>query len=302
MRDARFASLVWGHIFADSIRVRSRLTERTPLSVNQHEKAPVIINAAEDKEWTVEVGQKLELPIKLTDNGTRVGNLTVEPQGLFGLLRSPPSVNIAENDSDGTLTINFSGNGSFKVEPGRYQFTLQGTGVAKYRHNYPASVRTAAEQQRIEKLTTEISAAAVRAMSTVDEARKTLDVAMQNLASAADDGAKARLSPVADNANATLDAAEVAARRAAEKVTAVEKAKTTIVNVAKAAAARAVEKNTKFAAWSDLITVVVTEPAITREQPEPWPPSVLARLLRQAPSRELVKPSSAGGRLYTSSE
>ncbi len=302
VRDARFASLVWGHIFADSIRVRSRLTERIPLSLNQHEKAPVSIDVVEDKEWTVEVGQKLEIPVKVTDISTRVGNLTIEPQGLFGILRNPPQVNIAEKDSDGTLTINFARNGNFKVEPGRYQFTLQGTGVAKYRHNYPASVRTAAEQQRIEKLATEISAAAVRAMSTVDEARKTLDVAMQNLASAADDDAKARLRPVADNAKATLDAAEVAARQAAEKVTAVEKAKTTVVSVAKAAAAKAVEKNTKFAAWSDLITVVVTEPAITREQPEPWPPSVLARLLRQAPSRELVKPSSAGGRLYTSSE
>ncbi|MDG1897448.1 MAG: hypothetical protein P8J37_21335 [Fuerstiella sp.] len=261
VRDARFASLVWGHIFADSIRVRSRLTERIPLSLNQHEKAPVTIAAAENKEWTVEVGQKLELPIKLTDNGTRVGNLTVEPQGLFGLLRSPPKVNIAETDSDGTLTINFSPNGNFKVEPGRYQFTLQGTGVAKYRHNAPAAVRAVSEQRRIEALFTEFTAAAEQATAAVGEAKKKLQVADQNLASAADDDAKAQLKPAADNARAALVAVEDAAKKAAEKVIAVQKAKTTIDSIAKAAEAKAAETNTKFAAWSDLITVVVTAPA-----------------------------------------
>ena len=261
VRDARFASLVWGHIFADSIRVRSRLTERIPLSLNQHEQAPVRIDAAEDKEWTVEVGQKLELPIKLTDNGTRVGNLTIEPQGLFGLLRSPPTINIAEQDSAGTLTINFAPNGNFKVEPGRYQFTLQGTGVAKYRHNNPAAVRAAEDQQRIELLVPEISAVADQAMAAVKEARKALDVANQKLASAADDEAKARLRPAADDAKAAFVAAEAASKRAAEKVTAVQQAKTAISNVAKATAAKAAESNTKFAAWSDLLTVVVTAPA-----------------------------------------
>ncbi len=261
VRDARFASLVWGHIFADSIRVRSRLTERIPLSLNQHEKAPVSIDAAEAKEWAVEVGQELEIPIKLIENGTRVGNLTIEPQGLFGLLRSPPTVNIAEQDSEGTLTINFAPNGNFKVEPGRYQFTLQGTGVAKYRHNNPAAERAGEDLQRIETLASKISMTADQAMSAVEEARKALEVANQKLASAADDDAKARLRPAAADAKAALVAAEVAAKQAAEKVTAVQKAKTTISNVAKAATAKAAETNTKFAAWSNLITVVVNAPA-----------------------------------------
>lgn len=261
VRDARFASLVWGHIFADSIRVRSRLTERVPLSVNQHENAPVSIDVVETKEWTVEVGQKLELPIRVTDNGTRVGNLTIEPQGLWGMLRSPPTVNIAEKDSDGTLVINFAPNGNFQVEPGRYQFTLQGTGVAQYRHNGPAAVRAESRRQRIEQLSEEIAAAADQAMAAVDGARKALEVASRNLASAADDDAKARLKPAADNAEAVMADVKVAAKQAAEKVTAVEKAKKAINNLAKAAAAKAAAKNTKFAAWSDLITVIVTEPA-----------------------------------------
>ena len=177
------------------------------------------------------------------------------------MLRSPPTINIAEQDSAGTLTINFAPNGNFKVEPGRYQFTLQGTGVAKYRHNNPAAVRAAEDQQRIELLASEISAAADQAMAVVKEARTALDVASQKLASAADDDAKARLRPAADEAKVAFVAAEAASKRAAEKVTAVQQAKTAISNVAKATAAKAAETNIKFAAWSDLLTVVVSAPA-----------------------------------------
>ncbi|MFT5493769.1 MAG: hypothetical protein ACI8V5_004170, partial [Limisphaerales bacterium] len=184
VREARFASLVWGHIFADSIRVRSRLTQRVPLGVKGEEKAPVILAPAEDKEWTVEVGKVLEIPVKVVDAGTRKGNLTVEPFELFGLLRSPPTVNIGEKDKEGVLKINFKPTGNFKVEPGRYQFALHGTGVAKYRHNYPANVRTGADRRRIEKLADEIKAEAAEAKASADAAKKALDQAKQNAATA----------------------------------------------------------------------------------------------------------------------
>lgn len=152
VREARFASLVWGHIFADSIRVRSRLTERVPLSVNEHEQASVILEPVEDKEWTVEIGQKLELPVKVTDNGTRTGTLTIEPLGLFGLHRGAPTVNIAQDATEGTLSINFTKNGNFDVAPGRYQFVLHGTGVTKYRRNVVAIAKAESDLQRIKEL------------------------------------------------------------------------------------------------------------------------------------------------------
>ena len=43
-----------------------------------------------DKEWTVEVGQTLEIPIKVKDNGTRKGNLTIDVSAasMGGLLPS----------------------------------------------------------------------------------------------------------------------------------------------------------------------------------------------------------------------
>jgi len=158
VKDARFASLVWGHVFADAIRVKSRLTMSMPLAVNEHESAPVIISPAEDKEWTVELNQKLEIPIKLTGSGNRTGNLTIEPHELFGMQRNPPTVNIAAKDTEGKLVIDFRPTGNFKVEPGKYQFALLGVGVTQYQHNLPASQTAADELKRIEKLVEQLKA------------------------------------------------------------------------------------------------------------------------------------------------
>lgn len=260
VREARFASLVWGHIFADSIRVRSRLTQRVPLGVNGEEKAPVILAPAEDKEWTVEVGKVLEIPIKVVDDGTRTGNLTVEPFELFGLLRSPPTVNIAEKATEGVLKINFTPNGNFKVEPGRYQFPLHGTGVAKYRHNYPANVRTGADRRRIEKLADDFKAEADKAKTAAAAAKNAFDEAKQNAATATGES-KAKLEAVLKAAQTAFEAAEMIAKAAAQKSARGEKARAQVQQIAKAAAAKAVEKSEKFAAWSDLITVTVTPAA-----------------------------------------
>jgi len=213
VREARFASLIWGHIFSDSIRVRSRLTTRVPLSVNEFESAPVILSAAKNKQWTVEVGQKLEIPIKVIDNGSRKGNLTIEPHALFGMLRSPPTVNIAENATEGTLTIDFRSTGNFKVKPGRYQFALLGVGVAKYQPNLQASVLAEAERKRIEKLVADLKSKS--------------------------DGTK----------------------ETADRLAQAEKAKVLISKAAESAKKRAAEQSAKFAAWSNLITVTVLEPA-----------------------------------------
>ena len=256
-RQARFASLVWGHIFADSIRVRSRLTERIPLSVNGSEIAPVRISPAEDREWTVEMGQQLDLPIKITNTGSRSGTLTIEPHGLFGMVRSPPTVNVGENETDATLTINFAPNGNFEVQPGRYQFCLLGTGVAKYRHNYAASVRAEADRLRIEKLAADIAASDAAAKVAVSDAKQRVEKLKTKLSSATDDETKANLTDELKTASAVLNDANMAAKAASARVKAAEAAKKQIVKAAKDTATKAAEKDTKFAAWSDLITVVV---------------------------------------------
>jgi hypothetical protein len=256
VREARFAALVWGHIFADSIRVRSRLTERVPLGVIGHEPASVVLQPAEDKEWTVEIGQKLELPVKVVDNGTRVGTLTVEPHGLFGMHRGFPTVNIAQDASEGTLSINFTKNGNFDAQPGRYQFVLHGTGVAKYSRNSAAVARAGSEVDRISELTTALKAAATKEQNLADAAQTSLEKSRKEAASATGDS-KPDLDARVKKDEERLAAATKKAQVAAEKVKKAEAAKATVESTLESAKKTAAEKNTSFAVWSDQITVNV---------------------------------------------
>lgn len=258
IREAKFASLIWGHIFSDSIRVRSRLTTRTPLSVNEQEQASVILSPVENKEWTVELNQKLEIPIIIIDNGTRKGNLTVEPHGLFGLLRSPPTVNIAEKETKGKLVIDFRPNGNFRAEPGRYQFALLGVGVTQYRHNLPASSKAAAELKRIENLIVQIKSDVDRTKTAVDKTKGVLDQAKQN---AAQIGSKSELEAKLKKAKSDYDQAVKASKTATDKLSRAEKVKTKAAATAKSTESIAAAKSNKFAVWSDLITVIVKKPA-----------------------------------------
>ncbi|HAH43383.1 hypothetical protein [Gimesia sp.] len=226
VREARFASLIWGHIFSDAIRVRSRLTTRIPLAINEDEAAPVEIIPTEEKVWTVGLNQKLEIPIQLKDTGTRKGSLTIEPNELFGMLRRPPTVNIGEKETEGTLVIDFKPNGNFKIEPGQYQFALMGVGVTQYRHNVPASNAAAAEVKRLEALVSTIKSD-IETTNATAEKSKSAEQVKQN----------------ADR----LKRAETALTQATTRANSAEK--------------KATPADSKFAAWSKLITVNVTPPS-----------------------------------------
>lgn len=256
VREARFAALVWGHIFADSIRVRSRLTERVPLGVIGQEQASVSLQTTGDKELTVEIGQKLEVPVKVTDNGTRTGTLTVEPHGLFGMHRGFPTVNIAQDATEGTLSINFTKNGNFDVQPGRYQFVLHGTGVTKYARNTAAVARAEAEISRINKLIESLKAAAAKEQTVADAAKAILETSRKALAAATDDS-RADLEARVKKEEVGLKSATKKAQAAAEKVAKAEAAKMAVEAALKSAKSAAAEKNTSFAVWSDQITVNV---------------------------------------------
>ncbi|MFP6762570.1 MAG: hypothetical protein VB858_03095, partial [Planctomycetaceae bacterium] len=157
--------------------------------------------------------------MKVTDNGTRVGTLTVEPHGLFGLHRGAPSVNIAQDSGEGLLKINFTKNGNFDVAPGKYQFVLHGTGVTQYRKNAAAVIRAEAELQRITTLTAALKSAAATAGDAVKAAQATLEQARKDAAAAKPDpGARVQ------QAAAALKAATAQAQATADEVTRVEAA------------------------------------------------------------------------------
>jgi len=260
VREARFAALVWGHIFADSIRVRSRLTQWIPLGVNEHEQAPVRLEAVDRTARTVEVGGTLELPVKVTDNGTRVGTLTVEPHGLSGLHRGAPSVNIAQDTSEGLLKINFTKSGNFDVAPGRYQFVLHGTGVTKYRKNTAAVQRAKAEVMRIAKLAAELKTAAAAAGEAVKAARAVLEQARQKAAGGPPEAGTQRETRIRQ-AESALQAATAEFQAASSAVNRIKAAQAATEKALQAAEKAAQAKNTSFAVWSDQVTVNVVPAA-----------------------------------------
>jgi len=256
VREARFAALVWGHIFADSIRVRSRLTQRVPLGVLGQEQASVSLQTTGDNELSVEIGQELEVPVQVTDNGTRVGTLTVEPHGLFGMHRGFPTVNIAQDASKGSLSINFTKNGNFDVHPGRYQFVLHGTGVAKYARNTAAVARAGADVTRINERLESLKTIAAKDQTVADTAKASLETSRKDLAAATVDS-RSDLEARVKNEKSRFESATKKAQAATGKVTKAEAAKVKLEATLQAAKKAASEKNTSFAVWSDQITVNV---------------------------------------------
>ncbi|MCB1061737.1 MAG: pre-peptidase C-terminal domain-containing protein, partial [Verrucomicrobiae bacterium] len=217
-RTARNASLVWGVIFSDSIRVRSRLDLETVLSVIAEEDTPGLLTQADPgKAWEVELNQDLEIPIKLINPGARKGNLTVVPYGFPGMLRSPPSVTIAETATEGVLKISFKPNGNFKAAPGKYQFVLQGIGLTKYQYHAAVVTEAQAEKTRLEKLVATFEAQVADSKAKVTAAEKTLAEVKANAASSSE-AAKADLAKRVTDAEAQVAVAKKAQADAEAKV------------------------------------------------------------------------------------
>ncbi len=255
--ESRNASLVWGYVFSDSIRVRSRLDLETVLSVTDKETAPATVSPVENKSWTVELNQKLEIPVKVKDLGSRKGNLTVQVEGFPGMHRSNPKISVAEEKTEGKLTIDFKPNGNFKIEPGHYQFVMQGVGIAKYRHNPAAADKALAESKRLAELVKKFTAKVGKQKTLLAQQQTTLEQAKKSAAAASDDAARAELNKKSTEAQNKLDAikkesaaAEALAKKAAQLKTSAEK-------TAKSLETKAKEKNTEFASPSFPVSVEV---------------------------------------------
>ncbi len=261
-RPAHSGSVIWATADRTKDRVRSRLDLGIPLAVSDAEKAPVAFEIANPGPLTVEMGAKLEIPVKITARNGVKGNLVIAPEGLHGLVK-PPTLTIAEKDNEGKLTLEFKPvNNAFAPEAGTWSFVLKATGTTAYRHHPEAAEHAAEEQKSIEALAKEYTDTAARTKSAAEAARKALEQANQNLAAATDEARPAAEKAVAD-ATAALDAAQKSATEAEAKRALAEKEKTAAIARAKALDTKAKEKDVKFAAYS-LPLVVEVKPA-----PEP---------------------------------
>ncbi|MEX2578684.1 MAG: PPC domain-containing protein [Verrucomicrobiales bacterium] len=151
-RPVRAGTLVHGAADYGTARLRSRLALGLPLSVSEHETTPAAIEVGNDGRFSVTVGEKLEIPVKVTSRNGVKGNLVVTPVGLRGLAK-PPTINIAEKAEEGTLTLDFKPQDKvFKPEPGTWNFVLQASGTVAYRRNPRAAERAAEELEHVEAL------------------------------------------------------------------------------------------------------------------------------------------------------
>jgi Skp family chaperone for outer membrane proteins len=263
-RTARTGTLVVGNGDYNNVRLRTRLESTTALSVSKVETTPARIEAANGGKFSVVMGQKLEIPVKvLSRNGVK-GNLAITPVGLHGLVK-PPVINIAEKDEEGKLSLSFTDQKNvFTPEVGTWNFVLQATGVASYAR-IPESVEQAKEEQKsIEALFKKYTDAASQAKAGLETSRKALEAAKKNLSTASPD-AKASLEKSVSDAQASFDQAEKLFQAAEAKRVESEKEKAAaaqrVANATKLAAA----KDLKFATWSLPVTVEV-KPA--PEKPE----------------------------------
>jgi len=133
VRDARGASFAVGAADTTKERLRPRVTTTIPLSVSATEKAPVSLEVGNGGRFSVEMGGKLEIPVKITARNGVKGALVVSADGLQGL-KTSPTLSLDEKTNEGKLTLTFTPqNNVFTPEAGTWTFVLKAVGTTSYR-------------------------------------------------------------------------------------------------------------------------------------------------------------------------
>lgn len=132
-REARGASFAIGAADTAKERLRPRLTTTIPLSVSATEKAPVSLEIGNGGRFSVEMGGKLEIPVKITARNGVKGALVVSADGLQGL-KTSPTLSLDEKTNEGKLTLTFTPQPNvFVPEAGTRTFVLKAVGTTSYR-------------------------------------------------------------------------------------------------------------------------------------------------------------------------
>ncbi len=84
-REAAGGAVVWSVADFNIDAVQSRLTADFPLTVNGVEGAPIRIAAAEDKVWSVKVGEQLQIPLRITRSADFKEPLKLKAAGIAAM-------------------------------------------------------------------------------------------------------------------------------------------------------------------------------------------------------------------------
>jgi len=151
VREARSAAFVQGAADATKERLRPRLSVTLPLSVSGSEKAPLALEVGNGGRFTVEMGQKLEIPVKVVGRNGVKGPLTVTADGLQGL-RQSPVLTLADKVDEGKLTLTFTPQANiFTPEAGTWTFVIKAAGTTSYRYRPEAAESAAAEVKKADE-------------------------------------------------------------------------------------------------------------------------------------------------------
>ena len=132
-REARGASFAIGAADTAKERLRPRLTTTIPLSVSATEKAPVSLEVGNGGRFSVEMGGKLEIPVKITARNGLKGALVFSADGLQGL-KTSPTLSLDDKTNEGKLTLTFTPQPNiFTPESGTWTFVIKAVGTTSYR-------------------------------------------------------------------------------------------------------------------------------------------------------------------------
>ncbi len=254
----RIGTLVTGANDYNTSRVRNRLEIDLPLAVRPVEKIPARIETGGQLKFTATIGEKLEIPIQVTNRNATKGNLVITPVGLRGMAK-PPNLTLNDKTNDGKLTINFTPQkNAFAPEAGTWNFVLKATGVSPYQKDPQSVTRAKEDQTKTDALIKQYTDAAAKAKGAVESSKKEAEAVQKQLTTASPES-KPELEKRLEEVKAKAAATQAEFDKAETKRAAAEKEKTAAAKRVADATKKAAAKDLKFAVWSLPLTVEVKE-------------------------------------------
>jgi hypothetical protein len=228
VREARYATVVWGTQNRQQQPPEFKLTGTMQLGVVEKDVEPALVQIGEDKVWETSLGGNVEIPITLTRREFKE-NVKLVADGLPNEIK-PKEVNLGGDATSGKFELQLN---QQNIKPGTYTFFMRGETKRKYVRNPDAVAAIEAEQKATTELIAQLTEAVKTATSAKDQATKTA----QEMAAAAKT-AEQKKTEAANNAKAKTDAARQASDKLRE---AKEAAAKDAANQALAGAAKAAE-------------------------------------------------------------
>jgi hypothetical protein len=228
VREARYATVVWGTQNRQQDPPDFKLTRTMQLGVVDKDIEPAYVQIGEDKVWETSLGGNLEIPITMTRRGEFKENVKLVADGLPNEIK-PKEVNLGGDATSGKFELALN---QQNIKPGTYTFYMRGETKRKYVRNPDAVAAIEAEQKATAELIAQLTEAVKTATAAKDQATKTA----QEMAAAAKT-AEQKKAEAANNAKAKTDAAKQAADKLTQAKEAVAKdaANQALADAAKAA-------------------------------------------------------------------